>query len=93
MAHVITSKRLGLLIGFLAGGSAILGGCGGEIRAERQGRQFGEAICDVTEADDALVEQDIAVIQRNLAAVGGTLTGKGRAAYDGIQEGLGDCDY
>jgi len=142
MAHIITSKRLALLIGFVAGGSAILGGCGGEIRAERQGRQLGEAICDVTEADDAddaqrqleqaqrqmndlqrivgrpidedvddidenladlvghvaddndaLVEQDIAVIQRNLAAVRGTLTSKGQAAYDGIQEGLGDCDY
>ena len=53
MAHINTSKRLGLVIGLLVGGSALVGGCGGEIRAERQGRQLGEAICDVTEADDA----------------------------------------
>jgi hypothetical protein len=43
--------------------------------------------------NDALQEQDIAVIQRNLDAIARTLTGKARAAYDGIQQGLADCDY
>ena len=37
--------------------------------------------------------QDISAIQRNLNAVARTLSGKGKAAYDGIQEGLGGCDY
>jgi anion-transporting ArsA/GET3 family ATPase len=141
MTH-ITNRRIGLVVGLLAVGSILIAGCGGEIRAERQGRQFGEAICDVREADDvdeaqrqldqalrqmndlerivgrpvdedvddiqenledllehvadgnaALLDQDIAVIQRNIDAVRDTLTGKGEAAYDGIQEGLGDCDY
>ena len=31
----------------VAVGRSLLGACGGEIRAERQGKQFGEAICDV----------------------------------------------
>jgi hypothetical protein len=122
--------------------SLLLVACGGEIRAERQGKQFGEEVCDVREADsaddaqrqldqarremndlgrivgrpleedvadiqenlddlvahvidgdEALLDQDIAVIQRNLVAVARTLTGKAEAAYDGIQEGLADCDY
>jgi light-regulated signal transduction histidine kinase (bacteriophytochrome) len=139
---VITSKRLGGMLATLAGGSLLLGACGGEIRAERQGQQLGQAICDVKQADsvdeaqrqleqaqremndlqrivgrpieedvadieenlddlvehvvdgnDALLDQDIAVIQRNIDAVERTLTGKGEAAYDGIQEGLADCDY
>jgi hypothetical protein len=140
--HVITSKRSGGMLAAIAAGALLLGACGGEIRAERQGRQLGQAICDVKQADDAdeaqrqlneveremndlqrivgrpvdedvddiqenlqdlvehvvdgneaLLEQDIAVIQRNVAAVGRTLTGKGEAAYDGIQQGLADCDY
>ena len=123
-------------------GSLLLVACGAEIRAERQGKQFGEEVCDVREADsadeaqrqldqarremndlgrivgrpleedvediqenlddlvahvidgnEALLDQDIAVIQRNLAAVARTLTGKAEAAYDGIQQGLADCDY
>ena len=40
------------MIGFVAVGSLLLGACGGEIRAERQGKQFGEAVCDVSEADN-----------------------------------------
>lgn len=140
--HIMTSKRLGGLVASVAIGSLLLGACGGEMRAERQGRQLGDAICDVkgadsaddarrqldqaqremndlqrsigrpidedvddiqenlddlvehvVDGDDALREQDIAAIQRNIDAVGRTLTGKAEAAYDGIQEGLGDCDY
>jgi len=120
--------------------AGLLGGCG-TFRAERQGKQVGDAICnlkhsgsgDVQRAADkvvrqvndlqrivgrpvqedvrdinnnlgdlrthvvngnsALVQQDIAVIQRNFQAVARTLTGKGKAAYDGVQEGLGGCDY
>ena len=134
--------RLAAMVGAVAAAALVLGACGGEIRAERQGKQFGEAICDVKNADSAddaqrqldqaqremndlqrivgrrveedvadiqenlsdlvqhvleddplLLDQDIAVIQRNLAAVARTLTGKGQAAYDGIQEGLANCDY
>jgi Sec-independent protein translocase protein TatA len=119
----------------------VLGGCFGEIRAERTGKQAGEAICDVKNAsngDDAqrqadqaqrklndvqrivgrpinedlrdinqnmtdliehvrqgnkaLAHQDVAVIERNVQAVSRTLTGKARAAYDGMQEGLAECD-
>ena len=40
-----------------------------------------------------LLDQDIAVIQRNIAAVARTLSGKGEAAYDGIQQALASCDY
>jgi peptidoglycan hydrolase CwlO-like protein len=120
---------------------ALLGGCFGTIRAERTGKQAGEAICDVKNAsngDDAqrqanqaqrklndvqrivgrpinedlrdvnqnmtdliehvrqgnkaLARQDIAVIERNVQAVSRTLSGKARAAYDGMQEGLAECD-
>jgi hypothetical protein len=136
----IRSKRLAV-ISSLAVGLLVVGACGGEIRAERNGKQVGKAICDVKNADnvdqaqremndvqrrmrdlqrivgrpinedvrdidenltdliehirqgnDALVQQDIAVIQRNIHAVGRTLTGKAEAAYDGIQEGLAECD-
>ena len=120
---------------------ALLGGCFGTIRAERKGKQAGEAICDVknaSNADDAqrqadqahrklndvqrivgrplnedlrdinqnmtdliehvrqgnkaLARQDIAVIERNIQAVNRTLSGKARAAYDGMLEGLAECD-
>jgi len=122
-------------------GLLVFGACSGQIRAERKGKQAGEAICDVKKADNgdaaqrqlnqaqrklsdvsrivgrpinedvsdinqnmtdliehvrqgnkALAQQDIAVIQRNVHAVGRTLTGKAKAAYDGIQEGLAECD-
>jgi len=117
----------------------LLGACG-TFRSERQGKQVGDAICDMKQADsgdiqnaadkvqrqmndlqrivgrpvqedvsdiqgnltdlrthvlngnNALIQQDIAVIQRNFNAVARTLSGKGKAAYDGIQEGLGGCD-
>jgi hypothetical protein len=139
--HAVTVRRWAI-VGSMAAVPLLIGACGGELRAERQGRQFGEAVCDITEADsldearreldqaaremddlqrivgrpvnedvadieenlddlvehvvdgdDALVEQDIAVIQRNIEAVARTLNGKGEAAYDGIEQGLGDCDY
>lgn len=118
----------------------LLAGCG-SYRAERQGKQLGDAICDLKgasaddiqrEADkvrremndlsrivgrpvnedvsdiaenlsdlathvrngnDVLAEQDLAVIERNMNAVGLTLSGKAKAAYDGIREGLGGCNY
>ena len=141
-AHIVSTARRGGVIGSVTVCSLLVAGCGGEIRAERQGKQFGEAVCDVREAgsvdearrqleqaqrqmndlqrivgrpieedvadiqenlldlvehvvdgNDALLDQDIAVIQRNIAAVARTLSGKGEAAYDGIQEGLADCDY
>jgi hypothetical protein len=132
----------GFVLAAAAFGSLVLGACGGEMRAERQGRQVGEAICDIKGADDAndaqrqldqaqrqmndlqrivgrpieedvddiqenlsdlvehtvdgndvLLEQDIAVIQRNIDAVNRTLTGRAEADYDGIYDGLGDCGY
>ncbi len=138
----MTNKRLVGMLAAVAAGALVLSACGGEIRAERQGRQVGQAICDITDADslddarqqldqaqrqmddvqrivgrpieedvedidenlddlvehvedgnDALLEQDIAVIQRNAEAVGRTLNGEAEAAYDGIQEGLAECDY
>ena len=118
----------------------LLSGCG-TFRAERQGKQAGDAICDlksasagdvqraadkvqreindlqrivgrpvdadvndiknnlsdlrthVQQGNQNLAQQDIAAIERNFQAVGRTLTGKGKAAYDGVQEGLGGCDY
>jgi light-regulated signal transduction histidine kinase (bacteriophytochrome) len=142
MEHSRGNRGLGVVLASLVVGAVVLSGCGGEIRAERQGRQFGDAVCDVKQADDpdearrqleqaqremndlqrivgrplqedvsdieenlqdlvehavggndALQDQDIAVIQRNIDAVRRTLSGKAVAAYDGIQEGLGDCDY
>ena len=139
--HTFLSKRMGVLVAGVAIGSIALSGCG-QVRAERQGKQLGDAICDVKQADnaddarrqleqaqrelndlqrivgrpvnedvedieenlsdlvehvangnEALLDQDIAVIQRNIDAVRRTLSGKGRAAYDGVQEGLGGCDY
>jgi len=140
MRHRITNTSVRAVAGFVALGALVVG-CGGEIRAERQGKQFGQAVCDVKEADDpddaqrqleqaqremndlqrivgrpveedvediqenlndvvthivdnneALLDQDIAVIRRNVNAVARTLTGKGQAAYDGIEEGLAECD-
>jgi hypothetical protein len=128
----------GLVVLLLLAGAA----CSGELRAERQGRQVGDAICDIRSADDAddaarqldqaqramndvdrivgrpiqedvsdivenlddlvehrldgqdaLQEQDIAVIARNVDAVQRTLNGKAEAAYEGILEGLAACDY
>jgi hypothetical protein len=112
-----------------------------DIRAERQGKQVGDAICDVRSSDpddleraleklqremndiqrivgrpidedvedieqnitdliehsrqgnDVLEEQDIAVIQRNISAIRFQLATEGEAAYDGILEGLAECDY
>jgi hypothetical protein len=140
--HIAKTARRGGMIGSIAVGSLLLGACGGEIRAERQGKQFGEEVCDLRDADSAdeaqrqldqarremndiqrivgrpleedvedieenlndlvehvvggdevLLDQDIAVIQRNITAVARTLNGKAEAAYDGILQGLADCDY
>ena len=142
MASTTRFRRLSAVVAGLAVGTFVLGACGGELRAERQGKQVGDAVCDVKDSgsvedaqrqldevereledlerivgrridedvedieenladlvehvaddDDALRQQDIAVIQRNIYAIGVTLTGKARAAYDGIQEGLAGCDY
>jgi hypothetical protein len=135
-------KRLYVVTAAMAAAPLVFGACGGEIRAERHGKQLGDAICDVKSSDDAdeaqrqlrdvdreldqlqrivgrpiaedvddidenlsdlvqhvadgndaLVQQDIAVIQRNVDAVTRGLTGKAEAAYDGVLEGLADCDY
>ena len=139
--HVMRNARRGGIFGLIAVASLVLGVCGGGIRAERQGKQFGDEVCDVRDADsvddagrqldqarrdegpptivgrrieedvedieenfndlvvyvvddnEALLDQDIAVIQSNIAAVARTLNGKAEAAYDGIQQGLADCDY
>jgi hypothetical protein len=66
-----------------------------EIPATLCGAFGGEVgqVARTMDGNDALLEQDIAVIQRNVDAVGRTLSGKGEAAYDGIQKGLADCDY
>jgi hypothetical protein len=141
---MVTSRQRwsGLTLAAGLGSMVLLGACGGEIRAERQGRQLGASICDIKSADsaddaqrqldqaqrqmndlqrivgrplnediddiqenlsdlvehsvngnDALRQQDIAVIQRNVAAVARTLTGRAEAAYDGLYDGLGDCGY
>ena len=136
--RIIGRKPLAV-IGSAAVAVVLLGGCFGTMRAERTGKQAGEAICDVktaSSADEAqrqanqaqrklndvqrivgrpinedlhdvnqnmtdliehvrqgnkaLARQDVAVIQRNVQAVSRTMTGKGRAAYDGMQEGLAD---
>jgi hypothetical protein len=47
---------------------------------------------DACPASKVLAQQDISVIERNVQAVGRTLTGKAKAAYDGMQEGLADCE-
>jgi peptidoglycan hydrolase CwlO-like protein len=46
----------------------------------------------VRQGNKALARQDIAVIERNIQAVSRTLSGKARAAYDGMLEGLAECD-
>ena len=132
-------RKLATVAGVFAVAALVLGGCG-TYRAERQGKQVGDAICNlkgsssgdiqraadkvqremndlqrwvgrpvqedasdirenlsdlrthVLDGNDALVRQDIAVIQRNFEAVARTLSGRGKAAYDGIQEGLGGCN-
>lgn len=140
--HNPTKKRFAAMAGTVAVGALLLGACSGEVRAERQGKQYGEAICDVKKAgsvddaqramskvqreakdlqrivgrpieedvrdikenlsdlsqhvkggNDALRQQDIAVITRNVSAIERTLSGKAKAAYDGIREGLAECDY
>jgi peptidoglycan hydrolase CwlO-like protein len=141
MGKSVTARKPLVVVGSLAAGALLLSGCFGTIRAERSGKQAGEAICDVKTADNAddaqrqatqaqrklqdlqrivgrpinedvgdinqqitdlvehkrqgnsvLAQQDIAAIERNFHAVGRTLTGKARAAYDGVQEGLAECD-
>jgi len=138
--HAIRKRALAVPAVAVAG-ALLLSACGADIRAERKGKQAGEAICDVktaSSADDAqrqatqaqrklddvqrivgrpinedlhdvnqnitdliehvrqgnkaLAQQDISVIQRNVEAVSRTLSGKARAAYDGMQEGLAECE-
>jgi peptidoglycan hydrolase CwlO-like protein len=138
--HTISRKWLAVT-GAVAVGLLVLGGCAGELRAERNGKQAGKAICDVktsgnaneaqrnlnqaqrkmrdlqrtvgrpidedvrdinenlsdlvehvSQGNKALAQQDIAVIERNIHAVSKGLTGKARAAYDGMEEGLAECD-
>jgi hypothetical protein len=139
MMRFISGRRVVLAVGGLIA-VGLLTGCG-TFRAERQGKQLGDAICDmesasandlqnaadkvqremndlqrivgrpvnedvkditnnlsdlrthVQQGNHALARQDIAVIERNFQAVDHTLSGKGQAAYDGVQEGLGGCDY
>ena len=68
------------------------------------GRPLNEDINDIQEnlsdlvehavnGNDALKQQDIAAIQRNVDAVNRTLNGRAQAAYDGLYDGLGDCGY
>jgi hypothetical protein len=47
------NKKIGAVAVSAALGSFVLGACGGEVRAERQGRQLGESICDIKNADNA----------------------------------------
>lgn len=134
-----TRTKVASLVGLVVLSGA-LSGCG-SVRAERQGKQVGDAICDakgaskgdvqssldkvrremddlqrivgrpvqndvqdiqnnlsdlashVQDGNSVLAESDIAAIERNFHAVGRTLSGKGKAAYDGVQEGLAGCDY
>jgi hypothetical protein len=133
-------RKLSLLL-VLAPVAIGLAACG-DFRAERQGRQVGDAVCDLRDVDDAdeaeraikkleremadvarivgrpidediediaenytdlvehtlqgndaLQDQDIAVIQRNILAVQHQLDTEGDAAYSGILQGLAACDY
>ena len=61
------TRRMTLVtIGLLALGPLLLGACG-EIRAERQGKQAGEAICDIKGADDAEdAQRQLAQAQRQV---------------------------
>jgi len=138
--QIIRRKPLAV-VAAAAVGIVLLGACGSEIRAERKGKQAGEAICDIktaSSADEAqrnlgkaqnklndvqrivgrpinedlkdvnqnmtdliehkrqgntaLAQQDISAIQRNVQAVSRTVNGKARAAYDGMSEGLAECE-
>src|SRR3954468_16929412 len=140
MNKLMIRKRTVAVVAVVVAGAVLLGGCGVQIRAERKGKQAGEAICDVKnsgsadeaqrnldkaqrkmndvqrivgrpinedvkdinqnmtdlvehvrQGNKALAQQDVAVIERNVQAVGRTLSGKARAAYDGMQEGLAEC--
>jgi len=140
MSELTIRRKPLAVVAAVAVGIVLLGACGTEIRAERKGKQAGQAICDVKTADNAddaqrqaqqaqrklndvsryigrpinedlkdvnqnmtdliehkrqgntaLAQQDISAIQRNIEAVSRTLTGKARAAYDGMSEGLADC--
>ena len=117
-----------------------LSSCAKKYSAERDGKQLGEAICDLRDAssqedvddalediedeledlarkytlftnqdrravdenladlaehaaqeNEALLQQDLAVIQRNIEQARSDLNDTDRAALDGIKQGLADC--
>ena len=60
-------KMRGGAIAVAVGSLVVLGACGGELRAERQGRQLGEAICDIKAADDVQeAERELNQAQRDM---------------------------
>jgi hypothetical protein len=118
----------------------VLSSCSTEARAERKGKQAGDQICKVRNADNSdaaqrhlrkaqddlqdlsrflgrdinqdaadvqrnlqqlandvskgkdVRQQDVNAISRNLQQVSSTAGGAAKAAYDGIEEGLANCD-
>jgi hypothetical protein len=135
---LLTAKKASVVVGVLLV-FPLLSACG-TMRAELQGRQLGDAICDLRNANSGDVQkaadkvqreandvqrivgrpvqndvkdynqnladlvkhvqggnsvlagQDVRAMNRNFDAVSRTLSGKGRAAYDGVREGLAACD-
>lgn len=135
---LLTAKKASVVVGVLLV-FPLLSACG-TMRAELQGRQLGDAICDLRNAssgdvqqaankvqrqandvqrivgrpiqndvqdynqnvadlvkhvqngNSVLAGQDVRAMDRNFDAVSRTLSGKGKAAYDGVREGLGACD-
>jgi len=53
MRERIVSKKWLAATASAAVGLLVFGACSGEIRAERNGKQYGEAVCDVKTADNA----------------------------------------
>ena len=124
----------------IASATVLLGACSTEARAERNGKQFGDAVCDLRGSDNAneaqrhlrkaqnelddlnrfvgrdvrqdladidrnldqlvrdvskgksVREQDVNAIMRNVDEVRSTLSGSAEAAYDGVLEGLANCN-
>jgi 2',3'-cyclic-nucleotide 2'-phosphodiesterase (5'-nucleotidase family) len=139
----VTPRRRSLLLraGALAMVAVVaLPACGRKYQAERDGKDVGEAVCDVRDADtpdeaksaatdlndeikdlqdnyavltaedrkdidenvtdllehvrqgnEALVQQDLTVIHRSLENIRHDLGDAGKAAIDGIFEGVDDC--
>jgi hypothetical protein len=54
-------------------------------------QNMADLVRHVQGGNTALARQDVRALDRNFEAVARTLNGKGRAAYDGVREGIADC--